>query len=258
VRTVSFIHEVPSGKINETAMALPNRLLRIAVVLLVIVLAVMLATRKAHSNGQRSITVDGRKRTYELHLPHPYDSSRPAPLVLVLHGRLGDGHGTAGLTHFDKVSDAHGFLVVYPDGLQRSWADGRGFTSSDKNGIDDGTFMSALIDKLSSDNKIDAKRVYVTGISNGGFMSQRLGCELSSKIAAVGTVAATLSQNTAASCRPARPVSVAFLQGTKDPLVPIQGGPMGRNGSHGVILSLADSAKKWSHPRRLRTETRSA
>ena len=210
-----------------------------------VLLAALSLAPKTHANTQGSLTVDGRKRTYELHVPASYNSGQPAALVLALHGRLGTGHKTADLTHFDKVSDAHGFLTVYPDGLHRSWADGRGATDSDKEGIDDVKFISALIRSLSSHYRIDRSRVYAAGISNGGFMSQRIACALADQIDAAGVIAATMGERTANACQPARPASVIVFQGDKDPLVPIQGGPMGRNGSRGTILSLQATAEKW-------------
>ena len=194
---------------------------------------------------QAKLVVDGRERTYQIHVPSSYTGSQSVPLVLSLHGRLGTGAGQQRLTHMDRISDAHGFLVVYPDGLDRSWADGRGGSPSDRNGINDIKFLSTLIDRLEHEYKVDASRVCATGMSNGGFMTGRLACELSDRIAAVAIVAASLSDNVAASCHPARPVSVLVLQGTNDPLVPFQGGALGKNGSRGHILSHEATVQKW-------------
>lgn len=199
----------------------------------------------AFGNSRGSLTVDSRERTYELHVPLSYAADKRASLVLVLHGRLGDGHGNVALTHFDKVSDAYGFLVAYPDGLNRSWADGRGGTPADKDGVDDVHFLSELIRKLSSEYRIDAARVYVTGMSNGGFMTQRVACSLADQIAAAGSVAATMGQILASSCKPSKPVPMMLIQGTQDPLVSINGGSLGTNGSRGEILSLDATAQKW-------------
>lgn len=219
---------------------------RITLIFLLGLVLLSILARRISANDTGTITIDGRKRTYEVHVPKPYDASRAVPLVLVLHGRLGNGHGTAGLTHFDSVSDVHGFLVVYPDGLHRSWSDGREASPSEKEGVDDVKFLSLLIDKLSHEYNIDPARVYATGISNGGFMTQRLACDLSDKIAAVGIVAATMGEDTANACHPSRPVPVRMIHGTKDPLVPIGGGALGKNGSHGVVLSLEATALKWA------------
>lgn len=208
----------------------------------------LIAVHHAHGgsdNLRGSIRVDGWERTYLLHLPSGYRPGQPRPLVLSLHGRLGDGKGQARLSHFDTVSDEHGFIVVYPDGLDRSWADGRAASPSDKKGVNDVNFISELIDKLSREYSIDRTRVYATGMSNGGFMTGRLACELSGKISAAAIVAASLSDNTAAACRPEKPVSVLVMQGTADPLVPFSGGPLGKKGERGTILSHSSTVQKW-------------
>jgi polyhydroxybutyrate depolymerase len=200
--------------------------------------------RMRNSDDPRgTITVGGRERTYSLHVPDDYDGAKAMPLVLALHGRLGTGTGQEKLAHLDKVSDAHGFLVVYPDGLDRSWADGREGTPSDKNGVDDVKFLSALIDKIESESKVDAKHVYAVGMSNGGFMSGRLACDLSERIAAVGIVGASLSEAMAANCHPAKAVSVMMIQGTADPIVPIAGGTL--QGGRGVVLSHDAAMKRF-------------
>jgi polyhydroxybutyrate depolymerase len=204
-----------------------------------------MAARGLQDDLRGKLEVDGRERTYILHVPSDYDGRQPVPLVLALHGRLGDGAGQEKLTHLDTTSDKHGFLVVYPDGINRSWADGREATPAEKKGIDDVKFLSALIDQLEQQYKIDPSRVYATGMSNGGFMSGRLACELSNRIAAVAIVAASLSDNLAESCQPAKPVSVLILQGTKDPLVPFDGGPLGKNGDRGQVLSHEMAVQKW-------------
>lgn len=196
-----------------------------------------LAARGRRADKQATMQVDGRERTYTYHVPAGYDRSRPVPLVLALHGRLGQGSGEERLSHLDKVGDAHGFLVVYPDGLDRSWADGRGGTPSDRKNVDDVKFLSNLIDQLEREYRIDTTRIYGTGMSNGGFMSGRLACELSGRIAAVAIVAASLSESVATNCHPEQPISVLVLLGTEDPLVPLSGGPLGRNTSGGVVLS---------------------
>lgn len=201
--------------------------------------------RARNVDKRGSLRVDGRDRTYAFHVPRGYDGKQLVPLVLALHGRLGKGVGEERLSHLDKVSDKHGFLVVYPDGLDRSWADGRGGTPSDKNGVDDVKFLSALIDKMEGEFRVDETRVYATGMSNGGFMSGRLACELSNRIAAVGIVAASLSESAAGNCRPAKPISVLIFQGTEDPLVPIQGGAIGRNGAGGMVLSHDKAVQKF-------------
>jgi polyhydroxybutyrate depolymerase len=155
-----------------------------------------------------SADISGKLRVgaQDLHVPPSYDKAEPAPLVLALHGRLGTGRGEERLAHFDKVSDEHGFLVVYPYRRDRSWADGRGASPSDKKKINDVKFLSQLIETVAGQYSISRGRVYVTGMSNGGFMSARLACELSKVIAAVAIARASLSVPINSTCKSTVPV----------------------------------------------------
>ncbi len=190
-----------------------------------------------------SLSSGGLTRTYRGHLPSSYDGVKALPLVLALHGNGGDGQGMQRLTHLNSIADEHGFIVVYPDGYQKSWADGRGATEADQAGVDDVSFLSALIDALANQYQVDPKRVYVTGISNGGFMTQRLACDLSNKIAAAAAVAATMPTGLAARCAPRRPVPFLLMQGADDPFVPVQGGAV--KGERGTVLSASATIQKW-------------
>jgi polyhydroxybutyrate depolymerase len=188
------------------------------------------------------IIVGGIARTYHVHLPP--QQTRAMPLLLVLHGSGGTGVGAVSLTHMNGLADQQGVLAVYPDGLSRSWADGRGASESDQQGVDDVAFIRELITTLEVRFTLDAQRVYVTGISNGGFMTQRLGCELADKISAIVSVVATLSSNQAASCALSRPLPILYVLGESDPLVPYDGGTV--RGDRGTILSATDSLAAWA------------
>jgi polyhydroxybutyrate depolymerase len=130
----------------------------------------------------------GLERSYTLHLPNDTAPTAPAPLVLVLHGRTGTGAGTARLTGFDERADAHGFLALYPDGVGNEWSYAHGIPGYQ--GPDDAEFLMALIDDIAARYPVDLDRLYVTGISNGGFMVQRLACEFPDRFAAFASVAA--------------------------------------------------------------------
>jgi len=180
----------------------------------------------------------GMDRTYTLHVP----SGDPVGLVLNLHGGGGTGIGQRGLTEFDDVADATNLLVAYPDGYDKSWADGRGASPADRHHVDDLGFLVALAGKLQSDYNIAPGHVFVTGMSNGGFMSNRLACDRADLFAAIAPVAGTLGAGVA--CHPSRPVSVLAAHGTADPLVPFKGGKVrGRGGvSHSIgAKSMADT-----------------
>ena len=201
-------------------------------------------TTAIYGDHTESLATGGLTRTYTLHVPTTYEPQHPEPLLLALHGRYGDGKGMATLTHLNQVADQYGFIVVYPDGYQRSWADGRGASNADKAGVDDVAFLAALLAALSASYTIDAQRIYVTGISNGGFMAQRLGCDFAAKIAAIAVDAATLPDNLAARCAPAHPLAVLFFNGTADPLVPYAGGVV--SGDRGTVLSASQTAATWA------------
>jgi polyhydroxybutyrate depolymerase len=137
---------------------------------------------------------DSLKRTFNIHIPASFDKTVQLPLVIALHGRGANGASMVFLTHkgFNKMADKDGFIMVYPDGIELNWNDGRMDEEANdrahRENIDDVGFISALIDSLINDYNIDPKRVYVTGISNGAIMSYRLACELSDKITAIAPV----------------------------------------------------------------------
>jgi polyhydroxybutyrate depolymerase len=196
----------------------------------------------AAADEKHSVNVDGLARNYLLHVPADLPAAKPAPLVLVFHGGGGHDWNMPGFTHFDDLADQEGFVVAYPDALDRNWNDSRGVATADDVG-----FTRALIADVSRAHSIDPHRVYATGISNGGFFSNRLACDAADRIAAIASVAATMPEPLVAECKPSRPISVLYIQGTDDPLVPLNGGKIGfvRGRSRGENISLADSAKFW-------------
>jgi polyhydroxybutyrate depolymerase len=211
--------------------------------------------RKMHSSDfTESITAGGLKRTYLIHIPPSYDLSKSVTLLIALHGGGGTGQNMVRLTRggFDKISDAKGFIVVYPNGIEKHWNDGRSEEEaryrSHKENIDDVGFISALIDSLVKKRNIDPNRVYVTGMSNGATMSYRLACELSGKIAGIAPVAGNIPRNLILSCFPTMPVSVLAINNVNDPLMPFAGGDV--TGPYGLkklgkVLSAQESLKFW-------------
>lgn len=178
-----------------------------------------------------------QERTYYVHVPP--NLSRPAPVVFVFHG--GGGRAEHAMKYgFDPISDREGFLVVYPDAGTGLWNDGREFTKSDK---DDLAFVKRILQEIGTRYEIDSRRVFATGISNGGIFSHHLGANLSEHFAAIAPVVGGMSDGTAANFRPAQPVHVLVIQGTDDPLVPFNGGVIARN--RGRIVSTEEAVNKW-------------
>ncbi len=141
-------------------------------------------------------------------------------------------------TGFDDLAESRGFIVAYPDSINGHWNDTRALSPADDVG-----FVSALIREVERNHPVDPARIYATGISNGGFFAQRLACDLSDQIAAVASVAATMPETLLPVCHPRQPVSVMFMQGTKDPLVHIEGGNVAR--THGRNISLSAAVDFW-------------
>jgi polyhydroxybutyrate depolymerase len=196
--------------------------------LIAVVLAGCGARCASAAPDDQSATFDfgGLSRTYLVDAP----PGRPTGLVVNLHGGTSTGSQEERLTNFDGVADANGFVVVYPDGIDRNWADGRGASEPDRRGVDDVGFLAALAGKLQNEYGIDPGHVFATGMSNGGFMSNRLGCDRADVFAAIAPVSGTLGANVA--CNPSRPVAVLEVHGTADPIVPFDGGTMRGRGGH--------------------------
>lgn len=190
-----------------------------------------------------SIVVDGLKREYVIHVPDSYDGLTPYPIILAFHGGGERGNIMPRFTGFNDLADQKDFIVVYPNGIQRGWSDGRGTNLSAQDGVDDVAFTNALLDYLETEYNIDTGRVYVTGISNGGFMAQRLLCEESDRFAAGVIFAANMSTYLTENCAPTEPVSIMYISGTDDSLVPYNGGSVINN--KGVVLSANDTVKWW-------------
>jgi polyhydroxybutyrate depolymerase len=201
-------------------------------------------TPEAASQTTKTITVDGLNREYIIYLPSAWNTQTTAlPLLFALHGGGGTDSGMISLASFNSLAESNKFIVIYPQGTQKNWNDGRP-TPPNQAGVNDVNFIRTLITTLSTTYKIDAKRIYATGISNGAFMSSRLGSELSDKIAAFASVAGTMDSTVAANCNPANKVAALFIHGTTDPLVPFAGGTM-TSGSGGTITSHAAAVAKW-------------
>jgi polyhydroxybutyrate depolymerase len=197
--------------------------------------------------SQQFLDHNGETRGYQLFVPPAYDGSNGLPLLLVLHGRGGTGERMRQLTGFDLRAAEHHFFVVYPDSQQRYWNYLHSIAGA-PDGADDIAFLRRLIDEIGSDYAVDRQRLYVAGISNGGFMAQRLACEQNSEFAAFASVAATGYGAMPATCGARGPVDALYLHGTLDSLVPWQGRRVvGADGeSQQVTMSITDSMKFWS------------
>lgn len=201
---------------------------------------------RLQKESRGSFELEGISRSYRIHIPPSYERTTSVPLLLVFHGLGGNGKDMERGTKFNGLSDRMGFIVVYPDGYKASWADGSGVTPAGRAGVDDVGFISALIDKLAGELRINPKHVYATGYSNGGMFVQRLACELSDRIAAIASVAGTMTEKLSPKCSPDGAVSVMHIHGTDDFVVPWEGGEVRGVGIFGWnILSVPTTVSKW-------------
>ena len=193
-----------------------------------------------------NITFDGVARNFIVYLPSGYNNSGKMPLIFAIHGGSGTPEGMINIANFKTIADRDKVVLVYPEGVQKNWNDGRP-TAPNQLGINDVGFFNQMCDYMINNYSVDAKKIYATGISNGGFMSTRLGCELSNRIAAIAVNAATIEATTIApNCKPNRPVPALYIHGTTDPLVPFLGGQITAGGTAGgTILSHFQAIDKW-------------
>jgi len=171
-----------------------------------------------------TIVVNGQTRAYNIVLPPNYNGQQELSLVIALHGGGGNAEQFENNSRLTEKANAAGFIVVYPNGSGRiqTWNGGLCCGSAAAENTDDVKFISMLIDKLKAEYKIDPKRIYATGHSNGGIMSYRLACELSDKIAAIAPNASTMEMITP--CKPSRAVPILHMHSKLDENVPIEGG----------------------------------
>jgi polyhydroxybutyrate depolymerase len=205
---------------KKMASLLRSILLGVFILLGLAVMTWFLAINR--TNG--TIISAGERRSYLLYVPESYDPSKPAPLVITIHGFAQWPAHQMQITRWNDLADEYGFIAVYPAGTRfplRWRIVGEAGTSLDP--MRDVTFISDLIAKLEAEYNIDPARIYANGLSNGGGMSFLLSCEMSDRIAAIGTVAGAFTFQWE-DCQPSRPVPTMVFHGTADPIVPYAGG----------------------------------
>ena len=187
-------------------------------------------------------------RSYIMHVPPKYDGKTRMPLVVDMHGKGGNGAGQMSGSGWLAKADAVGIVMIYPDGLYNSWNAGPPgcpilmccCEPAQDYKTDDAAFLRAVVTKTSQDGCIDLKRVYATGLSNGGCMSHWLGCDAADMFAAIAPV----SCGNMIDCKPSRPIPVVEFRGKQDTDVMYNGGAIGP--TNHVWPSAAADFTKWS------------
>jgi polyhydroxybutyrate depolymerase len=183
---------------------------------------------KTGAAGDRTVmlTVDGKARTFDLHVPATYDATKGTPLVFLFHGYTMTPAQIAAATHFAATADARGLIVAFPAGIGQSFNAGDCCGQAVSDPDDDVAFTRAMITSIGGEYCVDAKRTYASGFSNGGFFSYYLACQLADQIAAVAAVSGGLRIDPSA-CKPKRPMALLHVHGTNDVVVPFTGGGLG-------------------------------
>ncbi|HEY2629644.1 MAG TPA: PHB depolymerase family esterase [Usitatibacter sp.] len=196
---------------------------RIATVLLA---AAIPAFAQSPADGEQTLAVGAATRTYRLHVPAGAPST-PLALVVVFHGGGGNARNAARMSGMDAKADKEKFIVVYPNGSGPmsgaflTWNTWQCCGYALDNHVDDIAFIRAMVEDIARTHAIDRRRVFATGMSNGGMMAYRVGCEMADVFAAIAPVAGALDTD---SCKPSGPVSLIAFHGKADEHVRFDGG----------------------------------
>lgn len=186
------------------------------------------SSEKPRPNQVNVINYDGLNRTYLLHVPPSYNSSQPAPLVIMLHGYTGTSTGHEQYTGFSISADEQGYIVVYPDGVKYPWNESNpqawnagAIYEQWTGGTDDVGFVRKMVEEVRAFYNIDENRIYASGHSNGAFMCYRLAYEMSDVFAAIAPVSGQMLL--APANGPEHKVSILHLHAINDPSVLYEG-----------------------------------
>lgn len=170
-----------------------------------------------------SIMHGGINREFILYLPANYTGNDAVPLLFNFHGYTSNAGQQMFYGDFRPIADTAGFIIVHPEGTEDNTGTTHFNVGWGVSTVDDVDFTRAMIESLANTYNIDETRVYSTGMSNGGFMSFKLACELSDYIAAVGSVTGSMTLGTPNSCNSTHPIPVMQIHGTADGTVDYNG-----------------------------------
>lgn len=200
------------------------------------------------------ITIDGMDRFYMIHVPKNYNSKTPAPLLFAIHGGGGNMKIQANNDYYKQISKSEetGSITVFPNGHSKfqsgsfaTWNAGHCCGDARDKNMDEIAFFKAMVKNISSQLNIDPKKIYATGMSNGGMMAYRLACEMADTFTAIAAVAGT--DNTV-NCNPARAISILHIHAKDDDHVKFDGG-IGKNAAPAEKItnfkSVDSTIAKW-------------
>jgi polyhydroxybutyrate depolymerase len=200
------------------------------------------ATPLAPGDHRRTVQANGRERSYLLHVPRGYSGMEPVPVVFDFHGYGSDGAGQLGASGMEALSDEHGFIVVGPNGIGGSWHVNGCCGQAAQQQLDEISFVRAIVEALGALVCVDRKRIFATGISQGGGMAHHVGCLAADIFAAVAPVSSDLRTDP---CQPSRPISELSVRGLSDTLSPYEGGPVGPPGMTYMAIGAKPTLERW-------------
>ena len=205
------------------------------IVVLSVLSIIFLKVNNSIAQSFTTFNHDGQTRTYTFYTPTNWTNDQSVPLLMVLHGLTQTGLGVMNITQFNVIAESEGFIAVYPDGLENTWNADMNVTVST---ADDKGFLESLVQHFLNNFNVDESRIYFTGFSNGGFMSNKMACESELCIAGIATVSGNMSSTVYENCSPLRPTSVLHIHGTADAVVSYFGSPT-------TGVSVDASMEKW-------------
>lgn len=206
-----------------------GRVILFLVLSLSLLASVALSCPNELSAGKHTLTLnhDGRTRTYSLYVPSGLGPTTSVPLLFNFHGYTSSGDAQEAYTSMDSVAERERWLAVHAEGVQNSWNAGACCGVAQYTRIDDVGFVRAMVEDIASRMCVNRNAVFSTGMSNGGFLSNRLACEAADVFTAVAPVSGVLGiGGDFRVCNPSRPVPLVHFHGTDDTLVPYDGNSM--------------------------------
>jgi polyhydroxybutyrate depolymerase len=184
-------------------------------------------------------------------VPAHLDPARAYPLVIVLHGLGGDAADGVHFFGLGELVDQEGFLLAFPEGNfetvhghpMRYWNATDMCCAFFPNAPDDVTYLDAVIDDMGAHYRVENKRIYLVGLSNGGFMAHRYACDRAQRVAAIVSFAGAMWTDVS-QCRPSEPVAVLEVHGDADRLVPYAGA-VATDGRQGRTISAHETVADW-------------
>jgi polyhydroxybutyrate depolymerase len=205
--------------------------MRLRPLLLIAGFAMTILAGPCFADGISTMQVGGKPRTYVLVRP---SASGPQPTIIVLHGTGADGVKAARTSGLDETGPRQGFVTVFPTAIDRVWnvfpaGEAQSLIAERRSGEgalgDDVAFIKALVADLVHRGISDPQRIYLLGVSYGGFMTLRMTCMGTDVFAGIGIIYSSMPEPASAACHPSKPLPLIVINGTADPVVPYAGGP---------------------------------